>query len=319
MIIDAHTHLLDRGFWPDEWFDHVASEWAARRPDRRPEDVRERIEDGLADPDAERMITAMDRAGVDRAILLPMDWGPRFTTARPLEDYQAQTLRAARRYPDRFIPFAGVDPRRPDALERVSALVDAEEVVGLKLYPSAGWDPTHPAARELYDLMARKGMPVLFHTGDPLPILDSALGDPLLLDPVADTFGDLTIIAGHAGATSRWDRAVELARRHSNVLLETSVWVWADTPLERAMEVMRAMTHARETLGGNRFVFGTDHVSGRKVRGEEAMKTILDLYRAANDALGPDGFDAAEMAAFLGGTVAAVIDGAASPKAAPAL
>ena len=27
MIIDVHTHILDTGHWPNEWWDWVAADW----------------------------------------------------------------------------------------------------------------------------------------------------------------------------------------------------------------------------------------------------------------------------------------------------
>jgi predicted TIM-barrel fold metal-dependent hydrolase len=310
VIIDAHTHLLDRGFWPDEWFDHVAEEWAAKAPERTPAHIRERIEDGLADPDGEQMIQSMDLAGIDAAILLPMDWGPTFNTRRSLKEYQDQTLRAAARWPTRLIPFGGVDPRRPDALERISDLIEADSIAGLKLYPAAGWEPLHPTALQLYDLCSRKGLPVLFHTGDPLPILDRQLGGPSLLESVVSEFPELVILAGHAGAPSRWADAIDLAKRHPHVLLEMSVWVWADTSLPNAIEVVRRMVQAADEIGPDRFVFGTDHVSGRKVRGLTAMKTIIELFRTANSSLDESArLSETAMNAFLGETVGKALSG----------
>jgi predicted TIM-barrel fold metal-dependent hydrolase len=308
MIIDAHTHLLNHGFWPNEWFDHVAKEWAKQGESRKPEDVRGRIEDGLADPGAHQMIEAMDKAGVDRAVLLPMDWGPTFTYGQPIGVYQQDTLDAAARYPNRLIPFGGIDPRRPEAAETIGELLRTGQIAGLKLYPSAGWEPMMREAQPLYDLCSRAGVPVLFHTGDPLPILDYPLGGPALLDRVAAEYPDLKILAGHAGAPRQWQEAADLARAHSNVLLEMSVWIWADTPIERAREVVSMMARLRDEIGAHRFVFGTDHVSGRRVRGTSAMADVLGLFRAANDQLdGAAHWLESDVNLFLGGTLASVL------------
>ena len=63
LIIDAHVHILDEGFWPAQWFDWVAYSWARSKPPYRdPAVIRPRIESGLTDPDGSRMVADMDAA-----------------------------------------------------------------------------------------------------------------------------------------------------------------------------------------------------------------------------------------------------------------
>ena len=52
-------------------------------------------------------------------------------------------------YPDKIIPFAAIDPRREDALDLFKNSFDENKpykYYGLKVYPSLGYLPTHPAA-----------------------------------------------------------------------------------------------------------------------------------------------------------------------------
>src|SRR5437764_12019860 len=105
MIIDTHVHILDRGHWPPAWWDYVAGSWARAESGRRPEMVRSRIEDGLIDPDASRMVADMDAAGVDYAVNLPIDWGPDYPSPTALDEVVAHSLACARRHPDRILAF----------------------------------------------------------------------------------------------------------------------------------------------------------------------------------------------------------------------
>ncbi|HOK30181.1 MAG TPA: amidohydrolase, partial [bacterium] len=59
----------------------------------------------------EELIENMDKWGVEKAVVLPLDATPEgstfwFTTEQVLEVY--------RRYPDRIIPFCKLDPRQID-------------------------------------------------------------------------------------------------------------------------------------------------------------------------------------------------------------
>lgn len=291
MIVDCHTHVLDAGHWPEEWFDHVAGSWAARQDGRRPAMVRHKVEPGLLDPDGDRMVAAMDLAGVDAAVVLPWDWGPGFTTRATVEEMNRHAVTIAERHPGRLIPFAGIDPRRPGAPDILDlALAKAK---GVKLYPACGWDPAGPQAQAVYEVCQAHDVPVLFHTGHPLPLLRDP-GDPRDLLPVAERNPGLRIWLGHAGAPDGFDACLDVARASANVSLELSVWLWSDST---AADVERLAGHvraARDAVGVERLLFGSDHVSGPRTRGPDFLRTVLGFFRKLPLTDG-------EMAAVLGG------------------
>jgi len=279
MIIDFHTHVLDYGFWPDAWYDWVALRWAMSGPGRDPSTIRPKIEPGLVDPTGDRMIAAMDAAGVDMAVVLPMDWGPHFADRVPIESVNLHAIALAARYPGRIVPFVGIDPRRPGAAESVERLFKNGVVGGLKLYPPAGFDPLDPGARELYEVCIQESRPVLFHTGEPLPILDFRLGDPILLAGVHAAFPRLSTIIGHAGAKLWWPEALAVARAAIDASLELSVWIWDDTSSDEQDDFIRKLDVARKQVGMDRLLFGSDHVSGRRIRGDEFLITVTEWFR----------------------------------------
>jgi uncharacterized protein len=302
MIVDCHTHVLGAGFWPREWFDFVAADWAGRAPGRRPEMVRHKVEPGLLDPDGDRMVADMDRAGVDAAVVLPWDWGPDFHADSSVQEINEHALAIAARHPGRLIPFVGVDPRRPGAPELVERFLRDGPAYGVKLYPACGWDPAGAAAQAVYDVCRAYDVPVLFHTGHPLPLLDDP-GDPRALLPVVQRNPELRVWLGHAGAPDGFDACLEVAAASENVSLELSVWLWSDSTEADVERLARRVVAARDAVGIDRLLFGSDHVSGPRTRGEGFLPTVVDRFTslpAAARRLGQDITDS-EMNAMLAG------------------
>lgn len=302
MIIDTHTHLLDTGHWPNEWWDWVAEDWAKVAPGRQPSMIRDKIEAGLIDPDGSRMIASMDAAGVDMSIILPIDWGLDFTGTKPITKVVEHARWLTELHPGRLLAFGSIDPRRPEATDLVSEWLQ-NGIRGLKLYPSCGWHPASDAATQVYELCHSAGVPVLFHTGDPLPVLDRDLSNPALLTDVATAFPNMPIWLGHAGAPLWWDEALSLAQTATNVSLEMSVWIWDDTPPAGVAQFVAKVAEAIGLLGVNRMIFGTDNVSGPRVRKHGFLTTVLAAYTNLPTTLKKHGVELSEsdLALILGG------------------
>lgn len=272
--------------------------------------MRDRIEPGLIDVDGSRMVERMDRAGVDASVILPIDWGPDFQSFEDITQANEHAVAVSATHPGRFAAFAGIDPRRPESLDVLRARLDRGDIHGLKLYPACGWHPAADAAMEMYSLAESAGLPVLFHTGDPLPILDRELCNPRHLLPVAQAFPTLKIWVGHAGAPDWWEEACELAAAGPAVKLEMSVWLWGDSDDAARHRWIDKMSDGRRQFGAGRLLFGSDHVSGRKVRGDDFLHTIVEAYRSlidvsASDIAAVTGFTAEELALVMGGNALA--------------
>jgi predicted TIM-barrel fold metal-dependent hydrolase len=278
LIIDTHTHLLDVGHWPNEWWDWVATDWASQKPGREASSIRGRIEVGLIDPGGERMLSRMDEAGVDMSVLLPIDWGPDFTGTLPIRAVVDQALALAESSGGRLIPFGGIDPRRDGAVELVTEWFD-RGARGLKLYPSCGWDAASDAAMEIYAVCAARHAPVLFHTGHPLPLLDAERSHPLHLREVVLAFPEMPVWLGHAGAPLWWSEALDVAKAGPNVRLEMSVWLWDDSGENAEIEFTRKVLEAGDSVGFDRIMFGTDHVSGTRVRQPGFLGSVVSMYQ----------------------------------------
>jgi predicted TIM-barrel fold metal-dependent hydrolase len=101
-----------------------------------------------------------------RFVVLPMDMALSGHGA-PRVDIRAQHAELARlrdAHPDQVIPFAAVDPRRPDAVDILREAFDAFGFRGLKLYPRLGYPPDHPVLmRHVYPMLVARGLPVMTH------------------------------------------------------------------------------------------------------------------------------------------------------------
>ena len=67
---------------------------------------------------------------------------------------------------DVMIPFASVDPARPDAAERAQRLIRDHGVRGFKFHPNLQeFFPNDRSAYPLYEVIEEARLPALFHTG----------------------------------------------------------------------------------------------------------------------------------------------------------
>lgn len=70
-------------------------------------------------------------------------------------------------FPTKILPYACIDPRRGDeALELFEDAFNTNgylKYVGLKVYPSLGYLPSHPILMKMYAICEEKGIPVLTH------------------------------------------------------------------------------------------------------------------------------------------------------------
>jgi len=121
-----------------------------------------------------------------------------------------------------LIPIASINPHLTVNLDQeLSRLVKAG-FRGLKMLPT--YQFYYPHETRLYPLYARAQelqIPVLFHTGSSI-FHGTRLkyGDPLFFDDIAVDFPDLKIVLVHGGRGFWYDRALFLARLHSNIYLE---------------------------------------------------------------------------------------------------
>jgi predicted TIM-barrel fold metal-dependent hydrolase len=178
MIIDSHTHV-DRFGWYDP---------------------------------PETIVRLMDEAGIDQSIIMTYGEAPDVDGAL---EYIAE---AVRKYPDRLIGYARMNPRRGEQARRLfRKAMEEDGFKGLKLHPVGTLcHPGDPLTIDFIHLAAQYGAPTLFHCGD------EELTLPLQIAQAAAACPEATIILGHCGGYFHVEDAIRVAERYPNVVLETS-------------------------------------------------------------------------------------------------
>jgi len=263
MIIDSHVHLFFEGSDPESFFVGSARAGAAFFNKKSGEfDVdMSAVYDAnlelLADRNGDKLVAKLDEAGIDKAIILPLDFwlGCPPSDGISIEEKNALYGEAVKRHKGRLLTHVGVDPRRENALDIMRKGVEEFGAVGLKLHPTAGFYPDDPICAPLYRKAIEYNVPVLIHSGNEPAPLRIKFSQPRYIDTVAAEFPDLKIIIAHTGH-GWWQEAVDLASVKPNVYVDFAGW---------QMEYMNGpdyffqpLRFAIDTLGPWRVLFGTD-------------------------------------------------------------
>jgi uncharacterized protein len=163
------------------------------------------------------------------AVVFTVDWEAR-SGIPPIPNEEIAEAAAAN--PDLLIPFASVDPARPNAVRTARRLIAEHGVKGFKFHPNLqAFFPNDRSAYPLYEAIAEARLPALFHTGH------SGIGtglpggggqrlkysDPMCLDDVAADFPELQIILAHPSFPWQ-DEAISVCLHKANVWIDLSGW-----------------------------------------------------------------------------------------------
>lgn len=207
MIVDSHTHVDEAPAYG--WFD--------------PPEV---------------MIRLLDEAEIDRAVIMTYRDAP-----GPEEGVIEYIAEAVQKYPDRLIGYARMNPRYGDeAVDLFDRSIREYGMKGLKLHPVSY--VMHPASEPTLALIrhaAHLGVPTLFHCGD------EEFSLPLQIAEAAEAVPEAKIILGHMGGYFHTKDAIRVARRHPNLILETS-----------AMPYPAMIKEAVDAIGAERVLFASD-------------------------------------------------------------
>jgi len=303
MIIDIHTHLCDydvvaQPFW-DGW-----TEVGALRINRPLEKVQRRLPE-FWDISGDMMVKDMDAAGIDKSVLLAIDWGLARHLGEPklsIEEIDKVFADAAEKYPQRLIAFAGIDPRRNKADEMVGRFLKEWGMKGIKLHSAAGFYPNDRACYPIYEKALEYGVPVLLHTGEVLKPLYFKYCQPIYVQEVAMDFPDLPIILAHTGGCW-YSEAVAICNNATNVYLDLSLW---QRRLLRPLEFYRALRTLLDSVPWQRVLFGSDYPFLKLLVNQERW---VKAFTEIPDSVKEQGieFTEEEIAGIIGGNAAKLL------------
>ncbi len=205
----------------------------------------------------ETFFLQMDVAGIDRAVLLPIDC--KRARGEPVSSNE-QVAELCAKSP-RFIGFASVDPLKKGAARELEKAVTGSGLKGLKLDPALqDFHPNDPKILPVYEAAASLRIPVLMHAGMSwAPETPLERGQPLWLEPAIRRFPQLNFVLAHFGWPWVWE-ATALALKYPNVYLDTSC-LYYDSPKEFFQFVFSRQipTTVIERSLRNKVVFGSNY------------------------------------------------------------
>ena len=309
MIVDGHVHVFFEGSEPDEFYMGCARMGVTlfSKESGQPGDPNELLASSMpvmSDPGADKLIGYMDEAGMDRAVLLPLDFGlgcdePAVGERKTITIEEKNRLYAGftEKHAGRLFSYFGVDPRRRGALELFRRGIEEWGMIGLKLHPTAGFYPHDPVCYPFYEAAREMGVPVLIHSGtEPAP-LKPMYSQPCFMDTVAADFPELTIIIAHCGH-GWWAEAIDMAVSKPNLYVDFSGWEAEFAG--NADYLYHPLRVAIDMLGPWRVMFGTDGAMNNFVVWPK------DWVAAFREPKSPSGiaFTSEEMDIVLGGAAA---------------
>jgi len=205
---------------------------------------------------ADRWMSALDSAGVSRAVLIAS-----------LPGDEESVAEAVTRQPNRFTGAFMVNAASPDAPERTTRAFAEQGLSMVCLFPAmhhvaiddarsiAIVETARAHRRAIFVHCGMLSVGVRGRLGLPSPF-DLRLGDPLAVASVATRFPDVPFVIPHFGA-GLFREALMAAKAAPNILIDTSSsnsW----TSFHHAMTLKDVFARALDVVGVKRLLFGTD-------------------------------------------------------------
>ena len=214
---------------------------------RMPDEMRK----GVSIP---QYLTKMDRAGIDRSLLIAVRAGD-MRMKGSFEILYRRVHEICTEHPDRFSGLAGVDPfRGMQGLRDLESAVKDYGFVGAHLYPH--WfelAPDHAKYYPYYAKCCELDIPIMMQVGHNLIYSRErrlpSVGRPICLDQVAIDFPELKLLGIHIGIP--WtDEMISMAWKHENVFIGVDAYAPKHWPQQ--------LVHYLDTYGRHKVLFGTD-------------------------------------------------------------
>lgn len=250
MIVDCHVNI-----WNPE---HVRPLLTTGTATSRPGSVSQ-----LADADT--VYKAMSE--VDKAIIFSLRYGD----SAGIDGDDEVTAAAVKKYPDKFVGFAAMDPRRPDYMDLLVHAIDDLGLKGVKFGPIYnGVSLLDPRMVPVYEFCVKRNIPLTMHMGttfaENAPI---EYGRPLDVDTIAARYPDLKMIMAHMAHP--WaEECIVVIRKRPNVYAEVSALFY------RPWQFWNMLVTAQEyrVHDRNKIFWGTDFPFAEVRESIDGLKAI---------------------------------------------
>ncbi len=278
MTIDMHSHLFVKEFLNDSYIapfwdegEHLARSYEEALSEAKRRSILRPLR---YDPDGTEHINRMDLAGIEKAVILHLDYGLLFGEAElSIEQQNKHVSDIVKRHPDRFAWFCGIDPRRKEAAELFDKCVHEWGAKGLKLYPTTGFLPADKEVYPLYESAVAWNIPVYFHMGpENPPYKNEGNAHPSTLLRILVDFPDLKVIVAHL-AFEFWRDLIALGKTCDNVWSDFCAWQPIAT--QNFGQFCYILRKFIDEFGLERIMFGTDAPLIEDVLDSKAFVTMI--------------------------------------------
>jgi len=265
----------------------------------------------------DHLLTEMDKAGVDVAVLLALDVDPTdldrpgikemvhdrlldmyfFDVKRVIEELKVflelarieneQVADLAKRHPERFVCFGSIDLSKSEGyVEEKIKEIDRLNMKGIKLIPTLQFFNPVTVKKNveiLFEYCEKKRRIVVFHTGCDPYIWEqphfSQDANPKYLKPIVQDFDQVDVVVAHMGCYSVKVPGVWMDEALE--LGEENENVWFDIAAVPYVVTYRKLVEkVRENVGFDRVLFGSDYpaVGG----GEVSIESMVSEVKKSN-------------------------------------
>lgn len=224
-IIDVHTHV---------WLDRLA-----------PAAISSVGALGHIDPHydgtVDGLVEAMDRAGIDLSVTLPV--ATKASQVKTINDWAAGLVGH-----ERVLPFGAMHPDFPDPAKEI-ARMRKRGLTGFKMHPEyQQFDPQEPRMERVYEAAIDNGMTLYFHAGGDVAFT-SVRGTPRAFAQVLHVWPELHMVLAHLGGFRQWQAVAGRLAGCS---------AWFDTAYTLGHLPDEAFVDLVRELGIDRVMFGSD-------------------------------------------------------------
>jgi predicted TIM-barrel fold metal-dependent hydrolase len=226
-----------------------------------------RVRPGAMAPKADADTLYAEMAHVEKAIVFALSYGDSSGIASSDET----TAAAVAKYPEKFVGFAYVDPRRPDCMDRLVHAVEDLKLKGVKFGPIYnGVALSDPRLVPVYEYLQKNNIPLTMHMGTTYarnaPI---DMGRALHVEPVALRYPDLVMVMAHMGHPW-YEDCIVVSRKQPNVFCEISALFY------RPWQYYNILIAAQEYRITDKIFFGSDFPAARVDESVDGLLSIND-------------------------------------------